>query len=91
MAKLQCLDVTITQIKGIILENDTRDSVREVLEKLEQKMGGTPIRICTEGKSSGRGKSKYNLFIGECIRGGTGPITERMKGCAAEWRKQKGK
>jgi len=38
-----------------------------------------------------RAPSEYNIFIGECIKGETGPVPERMKTCAIEWKEEKKK
>jgi len=34
-------------------------------------------------------KSRYQLFISECLKQKEGPVKERMKACAEEWKKQK--
>ena len=36
-----------------------------------------------------RAPSKYNLFMKECIKSKDGPIQERFKTCAFEYKKQK--
>jgi hypothetical protein len=36
-----------------------------------------------------RNPSEYNKFIGKCTKEKKGPITERMKKCADEWKKEK--
>ena len=38
-----------------------------------------------------RAPSQYNLFIGDCIKAKEGPVTERMKACAVEWKEEKRK
>lgn len=38
-----------------------------------------------------RAPSKYNLFIKDCIPSKTGPVKERMRACAVEWRTKKEK
>ena len=38
-----------------------------------------------------REPSQYNLFVGECIKAKEGPVTERMKSCALEWKEEKKK
>lgn len=38
-----------------------------------------------------RAPSQYNLFIGACIKSKEGPVTERMKACAVEWKEEKKK
>lgn len=36
-----------------------------------------------------RAPSEYNIFIGECIKAGEGPVPERMKACAIDWKEEK--
>ena len=36
-----------------------------------------------------RAPSQYNLFIGGCIKAKEGPVPERMKACAIEWKEEK--
>jgi len=54
---------------------------------------GKEIDICSIcGVKSGRKKrtpSKYNIFIGRCMKGKSGPVPARMKECSAEWKKNK--
>jgi len=45
--------------------------------------------ICTEKGKKKRQPSRYNLFIAECVPKKTGPVTERFKQCAIEYKKQK--
>lgn len=45
-----------------------------------------------DGTVTGRKKrapSKYNLFIGACVKSRTGKIQERFKACAGEYKRQK--
>jgi len=41
-------------------------------------------------RRSKRAPSKYNLFMKECIKGKSGPIQERFRACALEYKKHKG-
>ena len=89
MAKT-CIRTTIGGLSEAISAHDGSDGTREVLEKLQKLVGNMPITVCSgTEKSSSRGKSKYNIFISSCMKEKTGPVTERMKVCAAEWRKKK--
>jgi len=43
--------------------------------------------VCAERGPRKRGVSDYNRFIGSCVKQGTGPVTERFKGCVERWKK----
>ena len=36
-----------------------------------------------------RAPSKYNIFMGECVKGKTGDVKVRFKECAVEWKEEK--
>jgi len=54
---------------------------------------GEPVNPCGKGTSKDgrrvkRAPSKYNIFMGECIKKHSGAIQERFKKCAAEYKKK---
>lgn len=62
--------------------------MKSVLEQCFIPSGGATYQAKGGGVKSGKKKrkpSKYNLFIGSCMRGGG----KTMKECAAEYKKQK--
>ncbi|MHA1852544.1 MAG: hypothetical protein ACTSUF_03445 [Candidatus Heimdallarchaeaceae archaeon] len=56
---------------------------------------GKEIDICSlcGGRVASRRKkrapSEYNKFMSTCVKGKSGPIQERFKSCAGEWRRKK--
>ena len=52
---------------------------------------------CETGKSAGlgdkrkrtRAPSKYNLHMKDCLKKTSGPIKQRFKSCAEEWKRKK--
>lgn len=40
----------------------------------------------TRGK---RAPSSYNIFLGSCVKGKSGPITQRFKSCVEEWKRKR--
>ena len=45
--------------------------------------------ICTFKAKKKRKPSKYNVFIGECVKNESGPVTERFKRCVLKWKEMK--
>jgi hypothetical protein len=45
---------------------------------------------CKSKRKGQRGKSEYQVFMGECVKGKSGPMKERFRECAKEWRKRGG-
>ena len=86
------------------LGSDVKDAIRTLGDKKLNSMldsigdckGDREVNLCRVGKSgkATRGKSEYNIFVGECMRRQN--ITAfkdapaGMKRCAAEWREKKG-
>lgn len=58
----------------------------EVYEVIDCETG-TPIALDVKNK---RAPNAYNVFIGQCVRSKTGPVTERFRACVAEWKTKKG-
>jgi len=59
----------------------------DLCELIANRCGG---RAKAGAKARGkRAPSAYNQFIGSCVRGKTGAITERFKACVEEWKKRK--
>lgn len=50
---------------------------------------GEPVNPCPRGKDGRKGRkpSAYNLFMKECLKREKGPIQERFKKCAKEYKK----
>jgi len=79
--------------KRLLLESSKGED-KTVLENLLQNIPSCerlPVEI---GPCSGTGKkkrkpSRYNLFMGRCIKEKTGPVTQRFKECALEYKKKK--
>ena len=88
-----CVKTTVAELRDSICATACKDGTREALDKLEQLIGTMPITVCSEtgrGKRGGsRGRSRYNEFISSCMKSKSGPVTGRMKECAAEWRNKK--
>ena len=42
-----------------------------------------------DGRRRKRAPSAYNLHMKECLKKTSGPIKERFRTCAAEWKKKK--
>jgi hypothetical protein len=45
---------------------------------------------CRSRSRGKRGKSEYQVFMGECVKGKSGPVKERFRECAKEWRERGG-
>ena len=54
----------------------------------EVDCGSSKVDLIAKKKSK-RKPSKYNLFIGKCVKGKTGDIKDRFKRCVIEWKKKK--
>lgn len=46
-------------------------------------------QICKAKASKKRKPSEYNVFIGECVKQESGPVTERFKRCVLKWKQKK--
>lgn len=48
--------------------------------------------LCGTGKfKRTRGKrapSTYNIFMGQCVKGKSGPIKERFRSCVTDWKRK---
>lgn len=90
MAK--CVPCMSQDLKDFI---KTQFDVDDMLDDIPVCSPGTIMDMCSgpgAGSKGGRGKSEYQVFIGECLKehkDGGQPITERMKGCALKWRQSK--
>jgi len=79
---MPCIKCMSKELREIILS----DAPREIIKELED------VDICLEdkwlefesGKKGKRKPSKYNQFIGTCMKDGNG-----MKDCAGKWRSKK--
>jgi len=58
------------------------EEIRQMLEELLSQMATRRIR-------SKRAPSAYNLFMRDCIKGKSGPIQQRFKACALEYKQRK--
>lgn len=86
------------------LGSDVKDAIRTLqdkkvnalLESIDDCKGAREVNLCKGGKTSkgNRGKSAYNVFIGECMTrqkiSKFGEAPAAMRKCAAEWRENKG-
>jgi len=50
---------------------------------------GRPTSLAVGKARTKRAPSAYNLHMKECIKRTSGPIQERFKSCAAEYKKKK--
>jgi len=82
----KCKPCLGTEIKGAILE--TFPGLGELLEEIPTCDSETDIEFClNEPRETGKKKrapSKYNIFIGNCIK-----QEKSMKTCAGEYKKQR--
>lgn len=60
------------------------EEIRRIMEGYVEDIA----HIIPAGKTK-RAPSAYNLWMKECIPKRTGPIQERFKACAGEYKKQK--
>jgi len=59
------------------------------LEKAKAKIDPIAPRLQVEKQSKKkRAPSKYNIFMGKCVKSKSGKITTRLKKCATEWKKK---
>ena len=68
------------------LEQVNTEKVDKIMTDIEK------VQECNNRKTKGNRKpSKYNIFIGECMRdiGKSVPAPQRMKTCAVNWKKNK--
>jgi hypothetical protein len=85
------------QLKQVVAQELERSGLEELISELETVPvcpSGIPIEF-TKGRAgkSKREPSKYQKFIGECMRSKNiksfGQAPQAMRECAAEWRKLK--
>jgi len=80
------------KLKEILTEHLGKLGASEDLVKafdaLPACKGGSLIEF---NKKAAGAKSAYSQFASTCMKELTGPVTERMKVCAAKWQEQKGK
>lgn len=58
----------------------------------KNKQEARAIKGVSKEKKKKRAPSKYNIFIGGCMKGcgkETEPCTDRMKSCAIKWKQEK--
>ena len=85
----RCVPCFSDEVKQILRQLN-RPDINTIISGLATCTSEPSIQLCSKGKG-GRGKSEYNVFIGKCIKEpgkSSIPITERMRGCASEWRKR---
>ena len=72
------MKVCLTQIK---------DNMYEIIDCKTKE----PIDLGAKAreKRAKRAPSAYNIHMGQCVKSKTGPIKDRFRSCAAEWKEKK--
>lgn len=79
--------------KALKVDIAQKFDVGEQLAKIPDCSPGVIMDMCAAGAGGGasrRGRSAYQTFVSKCLtdrKGKPGPITEKMRECAVEWRK----
>ena len=73
--------VKLTGVTGIHTLPDCEDGSAVQVTKVRSGKGG-------EGGIK-RAPSEYNIFMGTCVKGKSGDITNRFKSCVLEWKARK--
>lgn len=61
----------------------------EVEDEVFKKVDCDSKSVTHIAKSKSKRKpSKYNIFMGKCVKGKTGEIKTRFKACVMEWKKR---
>lgn len=69
------------------IDEETQEELLRRVKDEKAKKIIESIQICKTRRK--RAPSKYNIFMGGCVKGKTGPIKNRFKSCAGEWKKNK--
>ena len=69
------------------IDEETRQELLRLIKDDRAKNIINSIQICR--RKTKRAPSKYNVFMGSCVKGKTGAIKDRFRSCVSEWKMKK--